>query len=146
MLSAHALWSTLDKLNQSLAQTLLQISRLASEHPAVYEKAVRYISSLQPVQVSVGSAVGTMLNLPQWLANPNHSNEQQAIISAFYETHKISQLVRGKMREMGEASGVPIEPPQQTQLLDACTSLAGIIGGGVPGGELPLSYIHLDVF
>jgi phosphomevalonate kinase len=38
------------------------------------------------------------------------------------------------MREMGELSGVPIEPVEQTDLLDACVSLAGIIGGGVPGG------------
>lgn len=39
------------------------------------------------------------------------------------------------MRTMGELSGVPIEPIEQTKLLDACVSLAGIIGGGVPGGE-----------
>ena len=47
----------------------------------------------------------------------------------------LSQAVREKMREMGSLSGVPIEPPEQTQLLDACVSLAGVIGGGVPGGE-----------
>lgn len=40
------------------------------------------------------------------------------------------------MRTMGELSGVPIEPPEQTKLLDACVSLAGVIGGGVPGGKL----------
>ena len=44
------------------------------------------------------------------------------------------QDIRGKMREMGSAAGVPIEPPEQTELLNACTSVAGVIGGGVPGG------------
>jgi len=46
------------------------------------------------------------------------------------------------MREMGSLSGAPIEPPEQTQLLDACVSLAGVIGGGVPGGEY---LFHLSV-
>lgn len=38
------------------------------------------------------------------------------------------------MRKMGEASDVPIEPPTQTELLDQCDELAGVIGSGVPGG------------
>ncbi|KAG6846194.1 hypothetical protein H0H93_015489 [Arthromyces matolae] len=37
------------------------------------------------------------------------------------------------MKSMGERSGVPIEPDEQTNLLDSCLSLAGVIGGGVPG-------------
>jgi phosphomevalonate kinase len=37
------------------------------------------------------------------------------------------------MREMGELCGVPIEPPEQTALLNACTSQAGVLAGGVPG-------------
>ena len=34
---------------------------------------------------------------------------------------------------MGEKSGVPIEPKQQTKLLDYCTGLDGVVGGVVPG-------------
>lgn len=45
------------------------------------------------------------------------------------------------MREMGSASDVPIEPPEQTRLLNECVSLAGVIGGGVPGGTVPLSIL-----
>jgi hypothetical protein len=41
------------------------------------------------------------------------------------------------MREMGSLSGVEIEPEQQTKLLDASVSMAGVIGGGVPGGTSP---------
>lgn len=41
-----------------------------------------------------------------------------------------------KMREMGDLSGVPIEPKEQTTLLDACVSQAGVIAGGVPGGNV----------
>lgn len=34
---------------------------------------------------------------------------------------------------MSTLSQVPIEPPGQTRLLDACTALPGVIGGTVPG-------------
>ncbi|KAK4688307.1 hypothetical protein P7C73_g1794, partial [Tremellales sp. Uapishka_1] len=34
---------------------------------------------------------------------------------------------------MSDASSVPIEPPEQTRLLDACSAIPGVIGGGVPG-------------
>jgi phosphomevalonate kinase len=45
------------------------------------------------------------------------------------------QSIRDGMRAMGKSSGVPIEPHEQTELLDACCALPGVIGGGVPGGE-----------
>lgn len=40
---------------------------------------------------------------------------------------------RRLIRRMSVASRVPIEPPQQTALLDACSNIPGIIGGVVPG-------------
>lgn len=45
------------------------------------------------------------------------------------------QRVRKGMKGMGESVGVPIEPDEQTRLLDACIQRAGVIGGGVPGGK-----------
>lgn len=35
---------------------------------------------------------------------------------------------------------MPVEPPEQSRLLDACKQLPGVVGGGVPGGELPSSF------
>ncbi|KAF7361881.1 Phosphomevalonate kinase [Mycena venus] len=69
----------------------------------------------------------------EWLKEPRSSPAEQTIISAFNEVYQISQAIRGKMREMGTLSGVPIEPIEQTKLLDLCVSQPGIIGGGVPG-------------
>lgn len=49
---------------------------------------------------------------------------------------KLSVIIeenRVAIRDMGEKSGVPIEPPQQTALLDYCTRLEGVVGGVVPG-------------
>jgi phosphomevalonate kinase len=45
------------------------------------------------------------------------------------------QSIRRYMKRMGDLSGVPIEPAQQTKLLNACIERAGVIGGGVPGGK-----------
>ena len=41
--------------------------------------------------------------------------------------------IRKGIRSMGEKSEVPIEPPPQTKLLDACEKVPGVIGGVVPG-------------
>lgn len=46
------------------------------------------------------------------------------------------QQIRTEMKKMGDAAGVPIEPDEQTRLLDACIGQPGVICGGVPGGEL----------
>ncbi|KAJ7579260.1 phosphomevalonate kinase [Mycena floridula] len=115
---ANALWTSLDQLNQSLAQTLLHIGQLHANDPENYASAVKYISSLQPVQ---------------WTANPFIPDEEHPIVTAFYNVHEISESIRAKMREMGNSAGVPIEPDEQKKLLDACVSQAGVIGGGVPG-------------
>ncbi|KAH9948992.1 ribosomal protein S5 domain 2-type protein [Amylocystis lapponica] len=133
--TATALWDALDKLNQALSKTLLQISELHARDPAAYAKTVKYLSTLQSVQVCVEppAALSRSHFDDQWLANPNMSESDQQIIEAFCEAHLLSEGVRAKMREMGTLAGVPIEPPEQTELLDACISGAGVIGGGVPG-------------
>ena len=42
--------------------------------------------------------------------------------------------IRERIREMGDRSGVPIEPKEQTELLDAVTEgVEGVAGGVVPG-------------
>lgn len=49
---------------------------------------------------------------------------------------KLRQIIernRDLIRQMSEASQVPIEPPQQTKLLDYCSKLDGVVGGVVPG-------------
>jgi phosphomevalonate kinase len=46
------------------------------------------------------------------------------------------QEIRSLMKTMGTKANVPIEPDEQTKLLDACLSQSGVVGGGVPGGKL----------
>jgi phosphomevalonate kinase len=50
--------------------------------------------------------------------------------------NKLKETIEGNrrlIRQMSVASKVPIEPPQQTKLLDYCSTLNGVIGGVVPG-------------
>ena len=41
--------------------------------------------------------------------------------------------IRSLIREISTRSGVPIEPEVQTELIDSCCQLPGVIGGVVPG-------------
>ena len=45
----------------------------------------------------------------------------------------IINTIRSLIREMSSKSGVPIEPKVQTELLDACCKVPGVVGGVVPG-------------
>ncbi|KAJ3910032.1 phosphomevalonate kinase [Lentinula edodes] len=115
---ANAVWTAIDQLNQSLASTLLRLSAFHSENPACYASIVKFISTLQPLQ---------------WTADPSLSEFETNVAAHFYQAHKITLEIRRSMREMGELAGAPIEPPEQTKLLDKCCFQAGVIGGGVPG-------------
>ncbi|KIK67414.1 hypothetical protein GYMLUDRAFT_55186 [Collybiopsis luxurians FD-317 M1] len=121
---AHTLWTALDQLNQSLASSLSNLSTLHSRDPKSYASIVKFISSLQPVQASLTRS---------WIADPSFDQYEVQVAAGFYEVHEVSEAIRKNMREMGQLAGVPIEPPEQTQLLDVCCSQAGVIGGGVPG-------------
>ncbi|CAB5112754.1 unnamed protein product [Rhizophagus irregularis] len=50
--------------------------------------------------------------------NPNNNN-----VTLFSSTFNTFQKIRELLREMSELSRVPIEPPKQTKLLDACNEI-----------------------
>lgn len=63
-------------------------------------------------------------------------NEALGTVLRDGRTGEISEavgLVRQLVREMGTASGVPIEPESQSELLDALSGIEGVYGGVVPG-------------
>ncbi|KAH8107929.1 Phosphomevalonate kinase [Cristinia sonorae] len=115
---ARTLWNTIDRYNQTLSKMLLRLSSLATESPEAYKKAVKYLSTIQSVQ---------------WLAYPGFPEQERVVVETFVEVRDATEGIRAHMREMGTLSDVPIEPPEQTQLLNTCVSIAGVIGGGVPG-------------
>lgn len=51
-----------------------------------------------------------------------------------YDRLKVAlQESRRSVQDMSSQSNVPIEPPPQTKLLDACCAIPGVLGGVVPG-------------
>lgn len=71
-------------------------------------------------------------------ANENLAEELKALAesqkSVDYDRLKQCFVrIRESIRSMSDESGVPIEPPSQTELLDACEAVSGVIGGVVPG-------------
>ncbi|KAJ4483413.1 phosphomevalonate kinase [Lentinula aciculospora] len=115
---ANAVWNAIDQLNQSLSSTLLRISTYHSKDPANYASIVKFISTLQPMQ---------------WTADPSLSEFETEVAYEFHQAHLITLQIRRSMKEMGDLAGAPIEPVEQTELLDQCCFQAGVIGGGVPG-------------
>lgn len=61
------------------------------------------------------------------------ADSEQPDTSQYAKLRDIINQNRAFIRQMSQASGVPIEPPPQTRLLDYCSTLDGVIGGVVPG-------------
>lgn len=119
-----------------------------------YAVVVKYLSSLQSVQVRssldslflCGSSsqysglrirASKIANSRLLNAFQQHIDCQRCVHNSYIQLTMLIaclQNIRAKMREMGDKAGAPIEPREQTALLDACVSVAGVIGGGVPGG------------
>jgi phosphomevalonate kinase len=53
--------------------------------------------------------------------------------SQYAKLRNIITSNRKLIQRMSLSSRVPIEPPQQTALLDSCSSVPGVVGGVVPG-------------
>ncbi|KAL7420108.1 phosphomevalonate kinase [Cryptotrichosporon argae] len=106
--NALDLWTRLDAANMALGRALAQL--VALEDEAGYDEALQAAAqdvisetASTPVGAALGRTRGSLLS------------------------------IRYLLRAMSAASSVPIEPPEQTRLLDACSALPGVISGGVPG-------------
>ncbi len=50
-----------------------------------------------------------------------------------HELYHTFLQIRRLLREIGNLSNVPIEPIEQTQLIDQCLNIEGVLVGAVPG-------------
>ncbi|KAF7288656.1 Ferrochelatase, mitochondrial [Mycena chlorophos] len=113
--TANTLWSNLDGLNQSLAKHFHKLAELYQHDPGAYQNAVEVLSTS---------------SARDW---PSQAGLEQSVVSTFIDASETSQGIREHMRKMGQLSEVPIEPTEQTELLDLCIAQPGVVGGGVPG-------------
>ncbi|BGO92657.1 hypothetical protein NBRC10512_008186 [Rhodotorula toruloides] len=105
---AERVWSELGKSNEKLRDVFAELSEAAKEDAGGYEREVAKLAGLT-------------------------AKEWSATAFPFAAAAQRILDTRALMRYMGEQSGVPIEPPEQMKLLDACSALPGVIGAGVPG-------------
>lgn len=76
----------------------------------------------------------------QWESLASLDEVQKKLLRLYENFENVRRLIR----DMSEKSNVPIEPSEQTKLLDACMDRPGVIMAGVPGGKICLfSQYHL---
>lgn len=99
-----------------------------SQTPGMVKKVLAWRKKEAADAEKIWSALhAANLNLTSQLqAVGDHTKDYSQITVAF-------KRMRQQIRLMGDGSDVPIEPPAQTRLLDACCDLPGVIGGTVPG-------------
>ncbi|ORZ01481.1 ribosomal protein S5 domain 2-type protein [Syncephalastrum racemosum] len=107
------LWDALGEANNNVERYFRELSKIASDDPAGYEQAINTCKTLAPGKWS------TVADTP--------------ILQTLVSLVDASSKVRAYLRQMSEASNVPIEPAEQTRLLDACLAIPGTVIAGVPG-------------
>ncbi|KAJ3216641.1 phosphomevalonate kinase [Dinochytrium kinnereticum] len=104
---ARALWLDLHEKNKKCEDIFRSLCAESETNPEEYWKALANISSQDKEDSSVRQKL-------------------EALQNTF-------QQVRHLLREMSTKANVPIEPAQQTLLLDACSKVPGVVMAGVPG-------------
>lgn len=109
--AAKLVWDALEALNRGLIDMLEELRICAEEDEVAYEEALKTVR-VRGWREGTGSGSFYMLR------------------GVGLQIAKIRMVIRA----MGEAAGVPIEPVEQTRLLDAMEGkINGVLGGVVPG-------------
>ncbi|TIB69039.1 Phosphomevalonate kinase [Wallemia mellicola] len=111
---AKELYAALNNSNQGLVKVLKALNESHKTKREAYEHALDTLSTLIP---------------QKWQENIPAND----VIAQFDELRMVLKSIRKLFRELSDKAGVPIEPEEQTRLLDACSKIEGVIGGGVPG-------------
>ncbi|KAI8992041.1 Phosphomevalonate kinase [Mycotypha africana] len=109
---ANALWTELGSYNSKVEQHFRRLNELYVKDTHIYNDTIDKC---------------TNLNSTDWNAVPGPvAEELVALVNDF-------SVVRRLLQKMSELADVPIEPKEQTKLLDACTNIPGVVMAGVPG-------------
>ncbi|CAB4392833.1 unnamed protein product [Rhizophagus irregularis] len=114
---ANTLWDTLTSHNTTVSNNLRELTKNHEQDEELYLNAIKICESVKASEWALLAE-----------QNPNNNN-----VTLFSSTFNTFQKIRELLREMSELSRVPIEPPKQTKLLDACNEIPGLIMAGVPG-------------
>ena len=117
---AAAIWNGLIDANAAVEASLRIVGSHAREFPAASAAAIATLAS---------HPLGSWEDLATGLNDPRASEWVAHLLRLRGEF----ETVRSLLRAMSTAAGVPVEPPEQTALLDATLELPGVVFAGVPG-------------
>ncbi|KAF9980961.1 phosphomevalonate kinase, partial [Modicella reniformis] len=111
---ANALWTRLGTSNDKVVELLKKLDQTAKKDPISYDAAIEKAS---------------VIPASEWAA------PSDAATDLLVQIYGEFSIVRGYLREMSRLSQVPVEPEEQTRLLDACLTVPGVLMAGVPGDK-----------
>jgi len=112
---ANAIWEAIDEQNEGLFNMLADLTVTANERQDHYDNAMSTLAATSGHFTAMQGSRNVVIQILRQLKN------------------KLISIRKG-VREMGEAAGIPIEPPSQRRLLDYLShDCPGVIGGVVPG-------------
>ncbi|KAK9898615.1 Phosphomevalonate kinase [Cystobasidium minutum MCA 4210] len=110
---SDVLWSQVRDANLHLGEVFNRLQQEAVKNKQQYVECIKRLASM---------------NSAEWTVS------EEPTQSLLIEARDTIQLIRQGMKAMGTAADVPIEPDEQTRLIDRCISRCnGVLGGGVPG-------------
>ncbi|KAJ1334877.1 phosphomevalonate kinase [Batrachochytrium salamandrivorans] len=124
---ALALWIKIDGLNSEILSAFRELCDYARSTNESTHCGVSYLEDM---------AICSEIPAASWKSLLEQNKHKSSdTIHKLVSIHSIHQEIRECLRKMSEMSGAPIEPIEQTRLLDACMKVPGVLMGGVPGGQ-----------
>jgi phosphomevalonate kinase len=118
--AATKLWNKIDELNNKTEELFNELQTYANENLQLYQSTLSQLNSLKA---------------SEW--NKQYDSQKQPlqykIADCMSRLRTTFTQVRYGMKQMGNESKVPIEPDEQTKLLDATMDVNGCLLAGVPG-------------
>lgn len=105
-------YTAIDKANMKYIESLDKINKLNDTNPYEYQKLLDFVQTHNSIEVL-------------------ESEEEK--LQFFKQIIKATSTIRSNFRSITQRSGAEIEPEPQTQLLDECAKINGVISGVVPG-------------
>lgn len=112
---ANNLWDSIYASNQEVEKCFRVLIKIANEHRDEYREGLLACSQISSAQ---------------W-----HTLPSTPTISSLISLRNAFLTTRTLLQQMSKAAQVPIEPAQQTKLLDTMMQVPGVVMCGVPGGK-----------
>ncbi|KAL1917411.1 uncharacterized protein VTP21DRAFT_3804 [Calcarisporiella thermophila] len=113
---ADPLWNELGKNNKKIEMLFRHLTALQASNPEAYKHELSLCASRPSAE---------------WAALSKEVDGDA--VKALSEVSETFQGIRELIRRMTYLSSVPVEPPEQMRLLDACIRVPGVVMAGVPG-------------